>query len=70
MPRIIADLARRTGEANWNQIPGSAYLSGADKARMIRETSEAYQRNLSERKLADLADEVFHLVVKRRDGVS
>jgi hypothetical protein len=70
MPRIIADMARRSGEANWSQVPGSAYMSGADKARMIRETAEAFERNLTQRSIHDIADDVFRQLKRRRDGAS
>jgi hypothetical protein len=68
MPRILADMGRRIGEATWSQAPGSAYMAGADKARMIRETTEAFQRNLSQRSMHDIAEEAFVLLAKRRDG--
>jgi hypothetical protein len=67
MPRIIADLARRTGEAAWSSMPGAVHMASSDKARMMRETAEAYERNLTPRKIGDLTEVVFKKLLERRD---
>ena len=69
MPRIIADLARRTGEAAWNTIPGAMHMSSADKARMARETAQAFERDLTPQKLAVLTDAVLKMLIEKREGL-
>ncbi len=67
MPKIIADLARRTGEAAWSSMPGAVHMASSDKARMIRETTEAFERNLSAKKIGDLTEAVFRKLIEKRD---
>ena len=70
MPRIIADLARRSGEAAWSTMPGAVHMASADKARMIRETAEAFERNLTQKKIGDLTEVVFKKLLEKRDQLA
>ena len=69
LPRIIADLGRQSGEAAWRDMPMSKEMPAADKARLIRETGDAYQKNLTQREMYDILEEVVErLLAKRGDG--
>jgi hypothetical protein len=68
LPRIIADLGRQAGEAAWRDTPVSLEMPESDKARLVRETAEAYQRNLTQRQMNEIADDVYRRLKARRDG--
>jgi hypothetical protein len=67
LPRIIADLGRQAGEAAWRDTPLSLEMPEPDKARLMKETADAYQRNLTQRQMNDIADEVFRRLREQRD---
>jgi hypothetical protein len=68
LPRIIEDLGRQAGEAAWRDNPPPIELDESDKARLMRETAEAYQRKLSQRQINEIAEEVLRQIKARQDG--
>jgi hypothetical protein len=68
LPRIIADLGRQAGEAAWKDMPASVEMSLSDRTRLIRETAGAYQRNLTQRQINDIAEDVFRRLRAQGDA--
>lgn len=69
LPQVIRDLARQAGEIAWSDTPGGLDLSLGDRARLVRETSEAYQRNLTQRETSDICEQVHRLLRAKRDAL-
>jgi hypothetical protein len=68
LPRIIADLGRQAGEAAWKDMPASIDMPVSDKARLIRETADAFQRKLTQREINDVLDDVLRRLRDQRDA--
>ena len=68
LPRIIADLGRQAGEAAWKDMPASIEMPVSDKARLIRETADAFQRKLTSLEINDILDEVLTRLRDQRDA--
>jgi hypothetical protein len=67
LPRLIADLARQAGEAAWRDMPLASDMADADKERLIKETADAYERNLTQRQMNEIVDEVVRRL-KEQNG--
>ena len=66
LPRIIADLGRQAGEAALRGMPMSKEMPEGDKARLIRETAEGYEKNLTQRQMYDVLEDVVERLLKQK----